>query len=118
MTTTTISQARQVAEQCEMRTRYGLPHFICAPPAPSMVSHPDYTVSYYDDHSILICAKGHAPIVLDEERTYYRDTVEHLASCLGRFTQEQRADMLLLKETDQTWIDGICWNRDGSFAAA
>lgn len=109
------SHARQVAERlanCEPGAVY-----IGGPPAPSMVSHTNYSVSYYDDHSILICARGHAPIVLDEERTYYRDTVQHLARCLGMFSQAQRADMLLLKDGDPIWIDGIGWNRDGSFAA-
>ena len=114
-TATATSQARQVAERLAGRQSA----FIGGPPAPSMVSHTNYSVSYYDDHSILICAKGHAPVVLDEERTYYRDIVEHLARCLGMFTQEQRADMLhvKLRDEDTIWVDGILWNRDGSFAA-
>jgi hypothetical protein len=110
-TATTTSQARQVAERLDWSA------YIGGPPAPSMVSGTNYHVGYYSDKSILICATGHEPIVLDEERTYYRDTVEHLARCLGMFSKVQRASMLhvKLRDDDTIWIDGILWNRDGSF---
>lgn len=86
-------------------------------PAPSTVSHSNYSVAYYDDHSILIWAKGEGFVVLDEEQTYYRDTVEHLARCLGLFSKVRRAEMISKKAAgdDSVWIDGIRWGSDGSY---
>lgn len=109
------SEARTVAE---LLIAADSPHgvYIGAPAAPSTISHSDYGVSYYADQSILIVARGETPIVLDENRTYYRDTVEHLARCLGIFSQERRAEMLAKHDAFPVWVDGIAWNQDGSFA--
>ena len=76
------------------------------------VSHPNYKVGYYADNSILIWSANEGYMVLDEQRTYYRDTVEHLARCLGSFTKERRAEMI---GGEDKWIDGIHWAADGSF---
>lgn len=114
------SEARQVADLFERAGDDGS-LLICAPPAPSTISHPNYSVSYYADQSVLILARGEKPLVLDEPRTYYRDTTEHLARCLGLTTQEKRAEIVQRSEffdaeTRQCWIDGILWNADGTFA--
>lgn len=113
-TAATTSEARQQAErirriQPDIKAN-GLP--LLGIPAPSMVTHQDYAIGYFGDHSILIWARGEDLIVLDEERVYYRDTVEHLARCLGIFTKERRAEML---KKESQWIDGIHWAADGSF---
>ncbi len=81
-------------------------------PAPSSVNHQDYSVGYFDDKSILIWARGEGFIVLDQDRTYYRDTVEHLARCLGLFSKTQRAGFL---GGATKWINGICWSAEGDF---
>ncbi len=113
-----ISHARRVAERLPTELPY-----IGAPPAPSTVSGLTYTVSYYEDHSILICARNHPPIVLDEERTYYRDSVEFLARCLGSFSRDSRAEMIQgyaarqSHESGPIWIGGVCWNLDGTYVA-
>ena len=119
MTTTKKSRAREVAEMFEAAGDDGS-QYICAPPAPSTTSHPCYSISYYSDQSILILARGENPLVLDEERTYYRETVEHLARCLGMMTQTERSEIVQrspdYKPThDSAWIANILWNGDGSF---
>lgn len=86
-------------------------------PAPCSVSHSNYSVAYYDDKSILVWARGEGFIVLDAEQTYYRDTVEHLARCLGNMPRERRAEVVRRRAglDDTVWIDGICWGRDGTY---
>lgn len=109
----TVSEARQLADRLNASTNIkqeGLP--LLGIPAPSSCSHSDYSVGYFSDNSILIWSRGEDLIVLDENRTYYRDTVEHLAKCLGIFSQERRAEMLKGKSQ---WVDGIHWSSDGSF---
>lgn len=81
-------------------------------PAPSSVSHQNYSVGYYADCSILIWSRNDGYLVLDAEQTYYRDSVEHLARCLGTFSQSERSKML---NGESKWIDGVHWNADGSF---
>ena len=85
---------------------------IIAIPAPSSCSGDGYRVGHFKDNSILLWAKGTGLIVFDEARTYYRDTIEHLARCLGMFTKERRAEMI---GGQDKWIDGIHWAADGSF---
>lgn len=113
-TAATTSEARQQAErirriQPDIKANR-LP--LLGIPAPSMVSNEEYAIGYFNDHSILIWARGEDLTVLDEDRIYYRDTVDHLARCLGIFTQERRAEML---KGESQWIDGIHWAADGSF---
>lgn len=119
MTTTKVkSQASRWADHLRLQgaTNESLP-ILGIIPAPSTVSHSNYSIAYYDDHSILIWAKGEGFIVLDEEQTYYRDTVEHLARCLGMFDKSRRAAMIAKKceGDDSVWIDGIRWAADGSY---
>ena len=120
MTTATASIASRWADHLKLQgaTNESLPTLGIIP-APSTVSHNNYSVGYYEDKSILIWAKGEGFIVLDDNQTYYRDTVEHLARCLGSFSREQRAKMLQRKlsasNADSIWVDGICWGRDGSY---
>ena len=108
-TKTQISQARLRLQQLppEWREKY-----IGAIPAPSTVSHQNYSVSYFADHSILIWSQHDGYTLLDSEQTYYRDTVEHLARCLGTFTKARRAEMV---GGQDKWIDGIFWSADGEF---
>lgn len=109
-TTTETSQARQMADRlANIDWRAA---FIGAPPAQSTVSHTDYTVSYYADKSILLWSILSGYLVLDESRTYYRDTVDHLARCLGLFSRERRAAMV---GGEDKWIDGIHWSATGEF---
>ena len=105
-TATTTSHARQMLERIER-----MPEMIGIP-APSSVSHTDYKVGFYADHSILIWSRHAGYVVLDESQTYYRDTVEHLARCLGTFDQARRAAMI---GGEDKWIDGIHWAADGSY---
>lgn len=119
MSTTTTSHASRWAEHLKLQgaTNESLPTLGIIP-APSTVSHSNYSVGYYEDKSILIWAKGEGFIVLDAEQTYYRDTVEHLARCLGTFSRERRAEMIrnkLSPNEDCAWIDGICWGSDGTY---
>lgn len=110
-TATATSEARTTADRlAALMTDGEFP--LLTIPAPSTIAHINYHVGYFADHSILIWARGEGFIVLDEERTYYRDDVNHLAKCLGNFTQEQRAEMI--GESDR-WIDGLHWAADGSF---
>lgn len=109
MTTTTTSEARAMTQR--LPNNYG-DVVIGAIAGVSSVSHPNYRVTYFADNSILIWTKHDGFLVLDETQTYYRNTVEHLARCLGTFTQQQRAD--LLNHQDK-WIDGIHWSATGEF---
>lgn len=110
------SQARALADQLtqlnnlDIKDGFGL----IALPVANSVSHYFYHVGYFDDKSILIWARGEGFLVLDEDRTYCRDTIEHLARCLGMFTQEERAHHLQ-KYSGSAWVDGIHWAKDGSF---
>lgn len=106
-TTTTTSEARQVFERWHNRE---LPT-IGAYPAPSTVSGINYGVSYFSDKSVLITLRGKPYCVFDAERTYYRDTIEHAARCLGNFGQEGIVRMLANKHAGEVsaWIDGVCW---------
>jgi hypothetical protein len=104
--TTTTSQAS------EMRDRLLRSPAMLGIPASSSVSHPSYSVGYYSDKSILIWSKNEGYLVLDEPITYYRETVEHLARCLGLFTKEQRSAMI---GPESRWIDGVHWGADGCF---
>lgn len=124
-----VSEARQAAEwlkgfaggDCVL----DLP--IIGMPGGNTVSNTDYGVSYYDDKSILIWARGEGLIVLDDSDRYSRhecsidrSTVEHLARCLGRFSKEKRAAMVakhfaIPSPPAYVWIDGICWGADGAF---
>jgi len=70
-----------------------------------------HSVNFMPDRSVLVWSRYDGYIVIDAG-TGCRDTIEHLARCLGRFTQVERAAML--KGTSQ-WIDGIHWDSDGSF---
>jgi hypothetical protein len=79
-------------------------------PAPCSVSHENYSVGYFADNSILIWARNEGYIVLDASQTYYRETVEHLARCLGTFSKDRRAAMV---GGESKWIDGIYWGADG-----
>ena len=111
MTTATQSAAHRLATQFMEADPCGLFPMLGIP-APSSVNHHDYSVGYFDDSSILIWARGEGYIVLDQERTYYRDTVEHLARCLGMFSKSQRAGFL---GGATKWVDGIRWSADGDF---
>lgn len=118
-TTTTVSEARTMGERLARlgATNEQLP--VLGIPAPSAVSHHNYAVGYYADKSILIWARGEGLLVLDAETTYFRDTVEHLARCLGTFTKEQRAAMIGRNNPGSgadVWIDGIRWASDGSYS--
>lgn len=103
-----MSQARDVYERCNGAT---LP-FIGAYPAPCSVSGANYGVSYFSDKSVLITLNGKPYKVFDEDRTYYRDTIEHAARCLGNFGTVKIAEMLKYKYADQeaAWIDGVQWS--------
>lgn len=85
------------------------------PKATSSVTGSNYNVSYFRDHSILISLAGHPYKVLDAARTYYRDTVEHAARCLGMFGEEGIARIVREKHEgkDSVWIDGVCWSNAG-----
>jgi hypothetical protein len=108
-TATAISEARTMAERLLRLDPSGGRVFLGAN-AQNGVSHENYSVGYFADNSILIWAKGEGCIVLDGAQTYYRDTVEHLARCLGTFTKAERAAMIGGKSK---WIDGIHWSADG-----
>lgn len=116
--TAVMSQASRWADHLRLQgaTNDSLP-ILGILPAPSSVSHGNYSVAYYDDKSILIWAKGEGFIVLDQEQTYYRDTVEHLARCLGMFNRSRRAEMIAkrIEGKESVWIDGIRWGADGSY---
>jgi hypothetical protein len=102
------SEARQVFDRFYNRE---LP-IIGAYPAPSSVSGINYGVSYFADRSVLLTLNGKPYFVFDGERTYYRDTIEHAARCLGNFGQAKIAAMLQAKHAGEAiaWIDGVCWN--------
>lgn len=108
-TATQTSEARRIAER--LPANYGTV-LIGAIPGVSSISHTDYRVTYFADRSILIWSRHGGNLVLDEEQNYYRDTVEHLARCLGLFTQERRAEML---GHEDKWVDGIHWSATGEF---
>lgn len=119
MSTTTTSQAQHWASHLSLQgaTNESLPTLGIIP-APCGVSHSNYAVGYFSDRSILIWAKGEGFIVLDADQIYYRETVEHLARCLGTFPRERRAQMVqrsIRGNDDSVWIDGIRWGRDGSY---
>lgn len=111
--TTTKSEARMIAEA--MGLFDGTPLGLIYVPTPCSVSHQNYSVAYFDDNSILICAMDEEPIVLDDQRTYYRDTVEHLARCLGCISKAKRASSISGDGEYPVELSGIRWNRDGSF---
>ena len=122
MTATTSTErchARTWAEHLTLQgaSTASLPTLGLLPGGNSTIWHNDYAVAYYDDNSVLIWARGEGFLVLDDDRTYYRDTVEHLARCLGLFSKERRAAMVQksLAGADSVWIDGICWGADGSY---
>jgi len=77
----------------------------------SRLSGSDWSVNHMVDRSALLWSRYDGYIVIDAG-VGCRETIEHLARCLGRFTQAERAAML--KGTSQ-WIDGIHWDSDGSF---
>lgn len=106
------TQTSEALAMLEKLVKHGVDCPLIAMPAPSGVSHPDYKVGYFADGSILIWARGEGYIVLDEPRTYYREDVEHLARCLGRFTQERRAELL---GHEEQWVSNLHWAADGSF---
>ena len=103
-----MSIARQVYDALQGKP---LP-FVGAYPAPSSVSGSNYGVSYFHDKSILITLNGKPYKAFDEDRTYYRDTIEHAARCLGNFGQAKIAEMLRLKYEGQqaAWVDGVQWS--------
>ena len=104
-----LSEARKFVEFARDRKFIGIP-------APRSVSHPRYQVGYFRDHSIAIWAEGSGYLVFDDERTYYRDTMENLARCLGCLTIEQRSSCLSRTPGDvDVTVDGIVWNRNGQF---
>jgi hypothetical protein len=114
MTTATLtSEAKRMADRLSKMPNDGNPGFpTIGMPAPSSVSHQHYAVGYYADKSILVWSINDGFLVLDEEQTYYRDTVEHLARCLGLFTKERRAEMVGIADK---WIEGIHWSSAGEF---
>lgn len=113
MLETKTSEARQIlARLPQFDPAIGHQPFIGAIAAPSTVSHQNYFVSYYADHSILIWSRNDGYLVLDGEQTYYRDTVDHLARCLGSFTKERRSEMVGLADN---WINGIHWSATGEY---
>lgn len=79
---------------------------------PITVSHHNYAMAIYRDKSILIWSRNDGYLILDGDQTYCRDTVEHLARCLGTFTQSRRSEMV---GGQDKWIDGIHWAADGSY---
>lgn len=85
-------------------------------PAPSCVSGPNYGVSYYADHSVLCTYEGRIYRVLDEERTYHRDSIEHAMRCLGRFGPDGCRERAAKLASDRQlpgsliWIDGVQWS--------
>ncbi len=111
MQATTTSEAREMASRF-LREDPSAGRRMMGIPAPSSVSHERYAIGYFADHSILIWAHGEGYIVLDSGRTYHRDTVEHLARCLGTFSQARRAEML---NGESKWIDGIHWGANGEW---
>lgn len=117
MLETKTSEARKMlARLPQFDPQIGQWPFIGAIAAPSTVSHQNYSVSYYADHSILIWSRNDGYLVLDGEQTYYRETVEHLARCLGLFTKERMAAMVGdCNNHDSRWIDGIHWSAAGEF---
>lgn len=110
-TATVMSESRTMAEKLLSRDPSGS-HPILGIYAPSSVSHECYAVGYFSDNSILIWAKGEGYIVLDASQTYCRETVEHLARCLGTFSKDQRAAMV---GGESKWIDGVYWSADGGW---
>jgi len=111
--TVPTSEARQMlARLPQFDPAIGQWPFIGAIAAPSTVSHQNYSVSYYADHSILIWSRNDGYLVLDGDQTYYRDTVDHLARCMGLFDKSRRADMV---GPSDRWIDGIHWSAAGEF---
>ena len=107
----TTSQAREMTKHLLSKDP-SASHRLMGIAAPSSVSHERYAVGYFSDKSILIWAHGEGYIVLDGDRTYYRDTVEHLARCLSMFSKERRAEML---KGESQWIDGIHWDANGDW---
>ena len=113
MLETTTSDARRMLDRLpKFDPAIGEWPYIGAIWAPSTVSHQNYSVSYYRDHSILIWSRNDGYLVLDGEQTYYRETVEHLARCLGLFSRDRRAEMV---GGEDKWIDGIHWSSSGEF---
>jgi hypothetical protein len=110
-TTTAMSEARQIAEQLLKLDPSG-GRVLLGIPSPCSVSHENYSVGYFSDNSILIWARNEGYIVLDASQTYYRETVEHLARCLGTFSKDRRAAMV---GGESKWIDGIYWGADGGW---
>lgn len=101
------SQARHIGARLAQ-----LPKMLTMFEAPSSVDHSLYKVGYFHDQSILIWAEYHGWLVLDEEQTYHRTTVEHLARCLGIYSRERIAEIV---GDEDRWIDGIHWGSDGRF---
>ena len=110
-TATVMSESRTMAEKLLSLDPSG-GRLLLGIPAPNSVSHENYSVGYFADKSILIWAKNEGYIVLDASQTYYRETVEHLARCLGTFSKDQRAAMV---GGESKWIDGIHWGADGEW---
>lgn len=115
-TATETSQAQQAFDRYQAHLESGGPPLLGALPAGSTVSYPNGGgVSYFGDNSILLCVHYKPYRVLDGERTYYRDTVEHAARCLNLFTKERRAEMVQHSHPgeESVWIDGVLWSSDG-----
>lgn len=120
LTLTTPSEAQELADRLthsnggNVLDGFGL----LGLPVGNSISHPDYCVGYFGDKSILLWARGEGFLVFDRNRTYCRDTIEHLARCLGRTNKEQRGPMVRHYwngKGDSTWIDGIHWGINGSY---
>jgi methionine synthase I (cobalamin-dependent) len=108
---TTTSEARAMHDALTRNgTQPGFPVIGLA--GPITVSHQNYAMAIYRDKSILIWSRNDGYLILEDNQTYYRDTVEHLARCLGTFPKERRAQMV---GGQDKWIDGIHWAADGSF---
>jgi hypothetical protein len=77
------------------------------------VTHQHYRVAFYADNSVLIWTRYDGYIVLvPDTLPVDQRTIEHLARCLGLFSQHERAAML--GHSDK-WVDGIHWAATGAF---
>lgn len=111
MTTTTTTAEPSIAHRIAMKLR-GRHPFI-GPLSGTGVSGVNYGVSYHKDGSILCSLVDRVYRVLDDQRRYYREDVEHAMRCLGEFGIEGcRERLLKAYGPGLVWVSGVLWDAD------